>query len=133
MAQRSSSKRPFAAPALNRPGKLQKLAPPRRAPRPRPPPLTGPIHDAVHIENIHRQHVPARPPPKPSLLGNPKSPVANLAAALAIPLNYQFVDLFDTAANRQIVRSVLSPSPLLPLTSPTAVPSSSTPSLKSPP
>jgi small subunit ribosomal protein S24e len=94
MAHRSSNKRPFSAPALNRPGKLQKTAPPS---------LQGPLHDARYIES---QHDPACPPPKPSLLDNPKSPVANLAAALAIPLNYSFTDLFDPAANRRIVRSV---------------------------
>ncbi|KAG6381173.1 hypothetical protein JVT61DRAFT_5574 [Boletus reticuloceps] len=87
MAQRSSSKRPFTASAsLSRPGKLQKKLPT----------LHGPLHDARYVQDTHLQ---ARTPLKPSLLDNPKSPVANLAAALAIPLNYQFSDLFDPAAN----------------------------------
>lgn len=120
MAHRSSHKRPFSAPALNRPGKLQKTAPP----------LQGPLHDARYIQ---AQHDTARPPPKPSLLDNPKSPVANLAAALAIPLNYHFTDLFDPTANRRIVRSVSLFSVSPPLTLSTAAPSSSIQSPKSPP
>lgn len=103
----ATRKRPFTtAQQLNRPGKLQKTVQKQL--------LNGPLHDVRYIELTHAQ---PRPPPKQSLLDNPKSPVANLAAALAIPINYHFTDLFDPTANRHIVRSVpcLAPFPRSPL------------------
>ena len=108
----------------DRPGKLQKTAV-RKLPL-----LHGPLHDAHYIDSLHP---PNRPSLKPSLIDNPKSPIANFAALESIPLHYNFSDLFDPAANKRIIRSVLSLHILSPLTLPTAVPFNSTPTLKSSP
>ncbi|KAG9314362.1 P-loop containing nucleoside triphosphate hydrolase protein [Chiua virens] len=84
-------KRPFSV-SHDRPVKLQKTS--------------GPLHDARFIDNLRLSI--DRSPLKPSLVDNPKSPVANFAALAALPpLRYLFTDLFDPDSTQRIVRCSL--------------------------
>ncbi|KAF9229282.1 P-loop containing nucleoside triphosphate hydrolase protein [Gyrodon lividus] len=72
------------------------------------PELEGPFHDSIYIEKEHRANIGSRPEVKPSAADNPKSPLANFAAAAGLSLNYECKDYFDSSTNRRIIRCTLA-------------------------
>ncbi|KIK93741.1 hypothetical protein PAXRUDRAFT_12465 [Paxillus rubicundulus Ve08.2h10] len=71
------------------------------------PELEGPLHDSMYIEKEHRVNIGSQSEVKASAADNPKSPVANFAAAAELPLNYESKEYFDSSTNRRIIRCTL--------------------------